>query len=391
MRIGIAFLVAGYVLSQFYRTFLAVMTPVLEAETGATAADLAVSSGLWFLAFALMQIPVGAALDRVGPRWTVSMLLAFGGAGGAMVFALATGPYAIHLAMLLIGVGCAPVLMASYYIFARVYPPAVFGTLAGAMVGLGSLGNIAGAAPLAWAIKEFGWRETLWLLAGATLVVAGALATFVRDPERVNGGQRGSFSELLAIRDLWLVLPLMAVAYAPMAAIRGLWAGPYLSQVFGADAEGIGHATLAMGLAMVAGNFAYGPLDRLVGSKKWGVLAGCSAMALVLGVMAWQPAAGIVPATVLLAALGFFGSSYPAIMAHGRSFLPPHLIGRGVAFINMFGIGGAGLMQFVSRPVYRAAENPAAPAATFTVLFLFFLVPVLFGLLIYLFSRDLRA
>ena len=70
MRAGLAFLVAGYVLSQFYRTFLAVLTPVLGTEIGATPGDLAVSSGLWFLAFALMQLPVGAALDRIGPRRT---------------------------------------------------------------------------------------------------------------------------------------------------------------------------------------------------------------------------------------------------------------------------------------------------------------------------------
>ena len=34
MRIGIATLILSYVLSQFYRAFLAVLTPVLEADLG---------------------------------------------------------------------------------------------------------------------------------------------------------------------------------------------------------------------------------------------------------------------------------------------------------------------------------------------------------------------
>jgi sugar phosphate permease len=68
MRAGIATLILGYVLSQFYRAFLAVLTPVLEADLGATKEDLASASGWWFLAFAAMQIPVGVALDRIGPR-----------------------------------------------------------------------------------------------------------------------------------------------------------------------------------------------------------------------------------------------------------------------------------------------------------------------------------
>lgn len=394
MRVGIAFLVAGYVLSQFYRAFLAVLAPVLKAEIGTEASDLALSSGIWFLVFALMQIPVGAALDRIGPRLTSSVLLALGGGGGALVFALAEGPWAIHLAMALIGIGCSPILMSSYYIFARIYSPAVFGTLAGAVIGFGSLGNILGAAPLSWTVAAVGWRETLFGLAGVTLLVAAALWVFVRNPPLAGkpaaGG--GSFLDLFRIPGMWAILPLMAVAYAPAASIRGLWAGPYLSQVFGADTAQIGMSTLIMALAMVAGNFAYGPLDRIFGTQKWVVFTGNLLCAVCLGLLAAFPGAGIWPATFLLAALGLFGASFPAIMAHGRSFFPPHLVGRGVAFLNMFGIGGAGILQFSSGGFERSMQaGGGAPAGVFSAIFLFFLVPLLIGLALYLFSRDAKG
>jgi MFS family permease len=387
------FLVAGYVLSQFYRAFLAVLAPVLKDQIGVTAADLALSSGIWFLIFALMQMPVGIALDRIGPRLTASLLLALGGGGGALVFALAQGPWAIHLAMALIGIGCSPVLMSSYYIFARSYSPKVFGTLAGMVIGIGSLGNILGAAPLARLVGVIGWRETLFGLAATTLVVALALLIFVRNPPKAEARSAGggSFLDLMRIPGLWAILPLMAVAYAPAAAIRGLWAGPYLAQVFGADAASIGTSTLIMALAMVAGNFAYGPLDRIFGTQKWVVFAGNLLCAIALGMLAAFPGVSLWSATLLLAALGFFGASFPAIMAHGRSFFPPHLVGRGVTFLNMFGIGGAGILQFSSGAVQRwAQEGSANPADSFSVLFLFFLIPLLAGLALYLFSKDTR-
>ena len=66
MRAGIAFLVIAYMLSQFYRAFLAVLSPVLMDELGATTGDLARASGLWFICFAAMQLPVGWALDHLG-------------------------------------------------------------------------------------------------------------------------------------------------------------------------------------------------------------------------------------------------------------------------------------------------------------------------------------
>lgn len=390
MRVGIAFLVAGYVLSQFYRACLAVLAPTLGREIGATPGDLAVSLGLWYAGFALMQLPVGAALDRIGPRRTVSLLLAFGGGGGAAVFALAQGPWGIHAAMVLIGAGCAPVLMGGYYIFARMYAPAVFGTLAGAMIGVGSLGNLAGAAPLAWVVEAAGWRPTLWGLAVITLAVAAAIWRFTRDPERISRapGTGGSVLDLLRIPGLWAILPLMAVNYSVAAGLRGVWAGPYLGQLYGADTAAIGKATLVMGLAMVAGNFLYGPADRLIGSHKRVVFGGNAILAAIVAALWLAPDAGLGAATALMAGAGFFGATFPAIMAHGRSFFPAHMVGRGVTLLNMFSIGGVGIMQFASRPVYEAAAARGTPAQAFSALFLFFLVPLLAGLAVYLFARE---
>ncbi|MFM7446924.1 MAG: MFS transporter, partial [Tabrizicola sp.] len=224
MRIGIAALILAYVLSQFYRAFLAVLSPVLKAELGVSAADLASASGWWFLAFAAMQVPIGWALDRIGPRLTAGVLMAVG-AGGALLFALATGAGQIKLAMALIGVGCAPVLMASYFIFARQFSPAVFGTLAGITIGVGSLGNVASSLPLASAVEAFGWRETVMGLAAVTGAVALAILVLVRDPERLGTARDGSLLDLLRIPAIWPILSMMVVCYMPIAGIRGFWVG----------------------------------------------------------------------------------------------------------------------------------------------------------------------
>ncbi|MGL5113980.1 MAG: MFS transporter, partial [Beijerinckiaceae bacterium] len=50
-------------------------------------------------------------------------------------------------------------------------------------------------------------------------------------------------------------------------------------------------------------------------------------------------------ATALLALIGFFGLTYSLLLGHGRSFVPDHLLGRGVTCLNFLAIGGAGLMQ----------------------------------------------
>ena len=386
MPAAIAALVLGYVLSQFYRAFLAVLTPVLSVDLGTTPESLASASGWWFLAFAVMQLPVGWALDRIGPRRTASGLLMVAAAGAAL-FAMATGPGAVIWAMALIGAGCSAVLMAGYYIFARQYSAAVFGTLAAVMVGVGSLGNLAASVPLSAAVAAIGWRGTMWALAAVTALVALAVLALVRDPARVESSTKGSVLDLLKMPALWPVLIMMAAAYPPGAGLRGLWAGPWQADVFGADAATIGRVTLLMGLAMVAGTFAYGPLERVLGTRKW-LNFGGNALCLLclLGLILWVDRPGWLP-VALLAGVGFFGSSFPMMMAHGRAFLPPHLIGRGVTLINLFGIGAAGLMQLVTGRVYAAA-SPDPVQAPYVAVFLTYVVLVTVGLVVYLFSRD---
>jgi MFS family permease len=387
MRAGLALLCLAYVLSQFFRAFLAVLSGPLARDIGTTPDDLAFASGLWFVIFAAMQLPVGWALDRVGPRRTAAVLLLVGGGGGAALFALATTPLHVSLAMALIGVGCSPVLMASYYIFARQFPPARFATLAALMLGVGSVGNLVASYPMAWAAETMGWRAALWGLAGISAVIALGIQTLVRDPEAVTGETRGSVLDLLKMPAIWAILPLMFVAYAPAAALRGLWAGPYLTDVFMLDTGQVGQATLVMGLAMIAGTLSYGPLDRLFQTRKWVIFTGNLFCALATCALMLWPDTSLALAIALLAIIGFSGASFPVIIAHGRSFFPPHLAGRGVTLLNLFGIGGVGVAQFASGPLHAAAAA-TGPLAGYVAIFGLFGVALLAGLVIYLFSRD---
>jgi predicted MFS family arabinose efflux permease len=388
MRAGIAFLIVAYMLSQFYRAFLAVLAPALAADIGATTEDLARASGLWFAAFALMQLPVGWALDRLGPRRTASVLFTLGAGGGAALFASAQSPGTITLAMILIGMGCAPVLMATYYIFARTLPAAIFGTLAGVTVGLSSLGNILSAAPMAWAVETFGWRETVAGFAVFTLLIGLAIATLVRDPPKPVGEPAGSLFDLLAMPALWPILIAMFVCYAPAAGVRGLWISPYVAEVHGAALDQIGLATLVMGLAMVAGNFLYGPVDRWVGSRKIPILVGNLTVAALLLILWAAPPATLMGALVIFALIGLAGASYPIVISHGRSFLPAHLTGRGVTLLNFFGMGGAGVMQVVSGPTYAGLAASSSPTEAFGPLFALIALAILIGMAAYAFARD---
>jgi MFS family permease len=388
---GIAALSLCYVLSQFFRSFLAVLSPVLIEELGATKADLALASGLFFVTFGLMQFVVGVALDRYGPRRTASLIFGvFAGAGG-MVFALAQSPGMIVVAMALFGVSCAPVLMATYFIFARSFPATRFALLSSAFLAVGMSGNVVSASPLAWASEAFGWRAVIGGIGVASVLMATVIFVSVRDPERHgDGGGTGLSGYLRLLKDprFWPLFPMLAISYAPVVGIRGLWAGPYLRDVYGADALGIGEATLYMALGMIAGSFLYGPMDRLFGSIKWVIFGGNIVSLSALIYLAIFPQAGPAAVTVALVCIGLFGVSYAIQMAHGRSFLPPELVGRGVTLMNFFNIMGTGVMQFATGAVVSASASPARPEAAYQALFSFYAVLLLIALVIFAFAKE---
>ena len=63
-----AIFAAGYLLSSLLRGVTAALAPVFTAEFHADPAQLGLLAGAYFASFALLQLPMGAWLDRYGVR-----------------------------------------------------------------------------------------------------------------------------------------------------------------------------------------------------------------------------------------------------------------------------------------------------------------------------------
>jgi MFS family permease len=389
--VSLVILCIAYVLSQFFRSFLAVVAWRLTQELGFGPAELGALSAMFFGAFALAQFPIGWSLDTFGARRTIAgvMLAAI---AGALLFAVAASFPAMMLAMGLIGVGCAPVLMGSLYVFGRGYPPERFAILASIVLGVGALGNLLAATPMAYAVELFGWRASMTAIAVLT-AASTALVYFVLTdpaPPRVQAAlvpQESPWAALktvLALKPLWLLVPLAFVSYAVVAAERSLWIGPYLADVHGLDPIASGNGIFAMALAMSVGAFAYGPAERIFRSAKIPVLAGSLVTGVAFLMLAVTEPMPALAAIVLLSLAGGFGLTYGLLMTHARQFFPDHLLGRGVTFMNFIFIGGAGLIQAASGLFIEAAlRSGLAPASSFAQLHLAFGAAMLFATAIY--------
>lgn len=376
----VASLYSLFIISQFYRSAIAVMAPELTRELGLSAETLGVLTGAFFVASALMQIPVGVLLDRFGPRRVVPSLLTIAVAG-ALVFASGKSGPQLVIGQFMIGLGCSGVFMGGFVAFSRWFPADRFATVAGVSIAVSVTGALLSGTPLAAAIEAVGWRGAIYIVAGITFVFGAAVLLVVRDappghpyfsrpPETLGATLRG-VGEVLRNRRIYPLLVLAFFTYAVMITVRGLWGGPYLTDVHGLGTLARGHVLLVMSGGIIAGVLSYGPLDRRLPSRKWLVLSGGGLAVtsfLALAVISEPPLWLVV---VLFTALATFGGFYIILLAQGRTLFPDRLLGRAMTTINFSTFAGVGTVQVMTGLVIGSFPpmDGAAPEIAYRTVF----------------------
>ncbi len=370
-------------LSQFHRSALGVIAPELSADLALSPAMLGAANGMFFAAILVMQLPVGIALDRLGPRLVVAGLSVIA-VLGLVLQGLATDGTTLLVARALIGIGCAASFMSAVVLCARWYAGGDMTLALSRIFALSQIGILLAGAPLAWLAGWLGWRDAF--LISALLTGLAALAWWrlvqndpphkpapARNPESLMEALRGQFS-IWRLPGLSRVLALHLVAYAAAATVIGLWAGPYLADVHGLDAKARGRALAAMGLAMPIGLLLVGPLEKHFFPRAALVTAGAALSALMLIGLALWPTPPLPVALGLLVGLIFF-SSYPVLLVtEARGLFPDHLVGRGATTVNMAQLVGSALLPLLVGlvigffPIEEAVRPEVAYRAGFAVL-----------------------
>lgn len=371
---------AAYMLSHFFRAANAVIGTDLMRELVLTPADLGLLTGIFFVVFAGCQIPIGILLDRYGPKRVMITLLVTA-VVGAVVFALGRDIATLGLGRALLGIGTSALLVGPLVLFSRWFPAERFGTVAGVFVAVGSAGSLLATTPLALLAEAAGWRGAFFAMAGATALMLVILAMAVRDgpdgrPAPARGETLGeAWRGVLAVaRDRRTpgIFGMNLTVYAAGITILGLWGGPYLAHVHGLTKVEAGNILLAIGIANVVGYLAFGPLDRMFGSRKRPALAGTFATIVMLALLAALPGLPLWIAAALLVGIGFASGGFVLVVAHGRAIAPDHLVGRAVTLFNIGTMGGAALMQWLSGVVIGAVAGAGAtvlPEPAFRAMF----------------------
>jgi predicted MFS family arabinose efflux permease len=368
-RVALPF-IAGYFVSYVYRMVNAVLAPTLAAEFGLTAGGLGLLSSMYFLSFAVCQLPVGVAMDRFGPRRVNAALLLVAALGGTW-FAYAESAAAAIAARAVIGVGVSACLMASLTAFVLWYPPGRLSTMNAIAFSAGALGAMTTTVPLELLLRSWHWRQAFMLIVGATVAVSLVLWLWVPERTARRGESFGHQVQELGklMRDaafLRVALCLGASQFASVA-LQTLWIATWLRDVAGYGPAEVARGLLAVNASMIVGYLVFGRaadhlhrrgrnvLPLLIG----GVAASSLCLLLVIGglksLLLW--CVFVAGGTAVVLAYPILSLRYPKAMA-GRANTAINVFG----FIGMFsGQWGIGLVLDLWPPTERgyAAEGYA--------------------------------
>lgn len=396
----VAVLCVAYVVSHFYRGSVGVIGPELMRGMGLSAEALGALGGTYFLVFGLSQIPVGVLLDRFGPRLVLTILLVVA-AAGALIFAAAPNATTLTVGRGVMGLGCAAGLMAALVVYSRWFPPQTFSTLAGFTLAFGGFGSLIATTPLAAAAEWVGWRGAFVGAAAVTVGVAVMIWLCIRDAppgETFHGDEeRETLADaikgvwtVLANRQLHLLMPLNAVAYAAVMVTLGLWGAPYLIDVHGLDVVSAADILMAMAITLMIGSVGYGWLGPQIGTYKIPALVGAGTVTAIHIWLAVSPPQGALAIGVIFSLIGLLGAYSVLIISHVRGLFPLRMVGRGLTAANLFNFAGVGVIQAISGWIVGAwpEVDGARPHEAYQALYWFLAAIVAAASAIYAFSRD---
>jgi sugar phosphate permease len=348
-----------YILVYFYRVSLAVVAGDVSRELHLTPEQLGSLSGIMFYAYAAAQLPLGPMIDRLGSRLVISgcgILTTLGG----ILFSQADTLASAMIARVLIGIGTASVLMATFTLFSHWFSKQEFGRVSGFMVALGNLGNLAATAPLALAVGAFGWRNSFLVVGAAQAVVT--LLVFSKVQDKPDGStaheepgsnpkaeMMAAWRKIFGTRDFWLLGALAFSWYGNYLALQALWGGPYLMEVLHLSREATGSMLMFTSLGFIVGSSLIDTVARrFFRSYKKTLLAGQLALLLFMSAfLGWAEAIPQPLLAVVFFIIGLAVSSGVMIYPIIRSMFPVGIVGTALTSLNFYVLMGAAVTQQV--------------------------------------------
>ena len=373
-----------YFFSIFHRVGTASIATNLATDFNTGNSVLGLMSGMYFYSYAAAQIPAGIMLDKIGTRKTLTILGIIASCGN-LIFSFSSTVSILALGRGLIGFGVGGFYISALTTLVLSFNPKRYATLTGTLTSIGHLGGVVAASPLALLTLSLGWREAfLIIFLFMFLFVAVAWFTIKDSEDKLLKGKRSiskDFRKILSNSQLLKLMPVPFFVYGCFVSFQGLWAGPFLMDVYGMSKANASLFFLFISIGFMVAFPLAGIISDKVNRKKPVLLTG-----ILLSLLYWLLMA-IFGATLdsyqLLALLTFLGISYGItciFLTIPATMFPLEIAGSAIASLNIFNFIGGGFFQYLMGFIIDSTHQAGNEFFSYQIIFIVCTLGVLFSL-----------
>jgi MFS family permease len=339
------------------KSSVASMSFIFMKDYHLDASDLSLVGSLFYCVYVIMQIPAGVLVDRFGVKKCLSVATLFA-AGGTLIYSGSSEFHMFLIARGIMGIGGSFGFVCALKLASEWFPSRFFPLFAGLTQLLGYLGGAFSGHPLAVIVHERNWPSVFMVIALIGFGLTALTVLFVKnrqDRADLDPTERASVKgtlyqlwELLKQRQILVNGLYCACTVGVTFALTDLWGKPGLmtiDQISEGAASAASNSLVFIGIAVCSP--LWGALASAVGTNKKLLILGALMGSVSTLMMLYVPM-HVVGLYITGFLIGAAQSAHVLNFDVVRSLVDEKHTATAMAFLNIFGIGGAAIVQILT-------------------------------------------
>lgn len=224
-----------YAYQYILRVMPNIMMDDILKQFGIDAATFGQFSGIYYVGYSLMHLPIGIMLDRFGPKKVLPICIFM------MVIGLLPIIFAEHWAYpiigrALIGMGSSAAILGSFKVIRLTFSEVHFTRMLSLTVTIGLIGAIYGGGPVNYMCSTMGYKSVVALFAVAGLILG--IITYLIIPGIETTSKTtilNDIKEVLTTPKVIIICLLAGLMVGPLEGFADVWGTAFLKQNYGFD------------------------------------------------------------------------------------------------------------------------------------------------------------
>ncbi len=219
------------------RVMPSIMMQDIVQQFNISSATFGQFSGIYYVCYASMHLPIGIMLDRFGPKKIMTICILMTSAG-LLPIIFSESWILLFIGRVLIGMGSSAAILGIFKIIRLIFAEEKFTRMLSFSVMIGLIGAIYGGGPVNYMCSILGYKAVTGIFACIGVVLS--IVTYLIVPNITMQQSTSILSDIKEVfgnKKVWLICCLAGLMVGPLEGFADVWGGQFLQQVYGFESS----------------------------------------------------------------------------------------------------------------------------------------------------------